>query len=251
MKLNLTRPLAFFDLEATGVDRENDRIVEISICKLMPDGSKQVKTRRINPTIPIPAGATEVHGISDDGVKNEPKFELLAPGILKFLEDCDIAGFNSNAYDIPMLFNEFQRAGIYWDYTKFRKIDAGNIFKINEPRTLSAAVKFYCGRDMENAHSAEADILATVDVFMAQVEKYPDLPANLDELELFCNYGKPILDISGKFTTDDDGDIVFNFGAKRGMKAKDELGLVQWMINKDFPKDTLNICYNILLAHGY
>jgi DNA polymerase-3 subunit epsilon len=246
MKLNLTRPLAFFDLEATGIDRENDRIVEIAICKLMPDGSQVVKTRRVNPGIPILAGATEVHGISDDDVKDEPFFEALAPGLIKFLEDCDVAGFNSNAYDIPMLFNEFQRAGIYWDYTKFRKIDAGNIFKINEPRTLSAAVKFYCGRDMENAHSAEADILATVDVFMAQVEKYPDLPANLDELELFCNYGKPILDISGKFTTDDEGFIVFNYGPKRGVRAMDELGLVQWMINKDFPQDTKNICYQIL-----
>lgn len=246
MKLNLIRPLCFFDLEATGIDKENDRIVEIAICKIHPSGLRELLTGRVNPEMPIPPKATEIHGISDADVADAHTFSDLAKRILDFISGCDMGGYNSNSYDLPLLFNEFKRVGIYWDYNQFKKIDAGNIFKIKEARTLSAAVKFYCDRDMENAHSAEADILATVDVFFAQLERYDDLPTDLGELELFCNYGKPILDISGKFTTDESGEVVFNFGAKRGVRAKDELGLVQWMINKDFPADTLNICYQIL-----
>lgn len=246
MKILLTRPLAFFDLEATGLDKENDRIVEIAICRVNPDGSRDVYTTLVNPEIPIPVKSTAIHGISDADVADKPTFGAISNTILDFVAGCDIGGYNSNNYDLPLMFNEFKRAGIYWDYTQFKKIDAGNIFKIKESRTLAAAVKFYCGREMENAHSAEADILETVNVFFAQFERYDDLPTDMGELELFCNHGKQFLDISGKFTLDEDGDIVFNFGAKRGVKAKTELGLIQWMINKDFPMDTLNICYQIL-----
>lgn len=250
MKLQLTRPLAFFDLEATGLDKENDRIVEIAICKIHLDGRKEVKCRRINPGISIPAQSTAIHGISDEDVANEPSFEELAPGLMAFIKDCDMAGYNSNSYDIPMLFNSFLRAGLYWDYTQFRMIDAGNIFKIKEARTLTAALKFYCDKDIENAHSAEADILATVEVFEAQLERYDDLPTDMNELQKFCNYGKEILDLSGKFTTDSDGDVVFNFGSKKGVKAKDDIGYVQWMISKDFPMDTNNICMQIINDYG-
>lgn len=250
-KLILTRPLCFLDIESTGLDKENDRIVEIAICKIHTDGTKEVKTRRINPGIPIPAGASEVHGIYDEDVKDEPTFTALAPGLMKFLENSDIGGYNSNAYDVPMLFNEFRRAGIYWDYTKFRMIDAGNIFKRMEARTLTAAYKFFCDKDIENAHSAEADILATVEVFEAQLNRYPELPDTLDELHLYCNYDKPILDLSGKFTVDDDGDIVFNFGTKRGVKAKEDIGYIQWMLSKDFPLDTQKICNQVLDEHSH
>ncbi len=246
MKLKLTRPIAFFDLEATGLDKEKDRIVEIGICKLFPDGSRESKTKRINPGIPIPKQSSDIHGITDDMVKDCPTFSQLAKGLLEYLEGCDIGGYNSNSYDLPMLYNHFLREGINWDYHSFFKIDAGNIFKIKEARTLSAAVKFYCNRDMENAHNAGADIDETVNVFLAQLERYDDLPDTLEELELFCNYDKKFLDLSGKFTFDDDGDVVFNFGPERGKKAVENLSLVNWILGKDFSTDTKNICRDIL-----
>lgn len=246
MKIKLNRPIAFFDLEATGLNLQEDRIVEIGICKLFPDGSRESKTRRINPEMPIPPSCTAIHGISDEDVKEQPTFKEIAAGLLKFIEGCDIAGYNSNHYDLPLLYNEFQRAGIIWDYHAFLKIDVGNLFKIKESRTLSAAVQFYCNRDMENAHSAEADINATVDVFLAQLDRYDDLPESLEELELFTNHGKKFLDLSGKFTFDDDGDVVFNFGPERGKKAIENISLVNWILGKDFPKDTKDVCYDIL-----
>lgn len=246
MKLNLTRPLAFLDIESTGLSVENDRIIELAICKVHPSGDREIKTRRFNPGMPIPEQSSAIHGITDDMVKDEPFFHQISQGLIEFLSDCDIAGFNSNKFDIPMLFNEFRRCGIYWDYTQFRMVDVGNIFKIKEPRTLAAAMQFYCGKDLEGAHGAEADITATVDVFVAQLDKYDDIPIDLDELQIFCNHGKPILDLSGKFTTDDDGDIVFNFGAKRGLKAKYDPDYIHWMLSKDFQPDTQKICHQVL-----
>lgn len=247
MKLNLERPICFFDLEATGLDREIDRIVEISICKLFPDLSREYLTSRINPLVPIPKEASEIHGIFDDDVKDCPTFEDLGQSIYEFILGCDIAGFNSNNFDIPMLYFHLLRIGIKWDYKSIRKIDVGNIFKINEPRTLSAAAKFYLGTDLDDAHSAEADVNATVDVFMAQLEKYDNIPMDLGELELFTNYGKPILDVSGKFTTDEDGDIVINFGQYKGRKAKNHLDYIQWMLYKaNFNSDTNDICSQLL-----
>ncbi len=250
MKLKLERPLAFIDIEATGLNVETDRIVELSVCKLFPDGTREVKTRRFNPEMPIPAKSTEIHGITDDDVKDLPNFAYTAKGLFKLLDGCDIAGFASNLFDVPMLYFEFLRVGIEWDYTHFYMIDAGNIFKIQEARTLEAAVKFYTGKDHQNAHSAEADTLATVDVFLAQLERYEDLPNELGELALYSNYGNKILDISGKFTYDDKGDIVFNFGTHRTKKVTDELGFVQWMTTKDFAPDTLKICHEILNNHN-
>lgn len=246
MRINLTRPIAFIDIEATGISRESDRIVEISICKLHPNGTREVKTRRINPEIPIPAGATEIHGISDDDVANESTFKDVSKSLLAFIAGCDLGGYNSNSFDFPMLFNEFLRAGIYWNYKVHRFIDAGNIFKIQEQRTLTAAYKFYCGKDLEGAHGAEADINATVDVFLAQLERYEDVPGDIEQLHLFCNYGKPILDLSGKFTYDESNNIIFNFGPKKGLKAEDHLDFVEWMVSRDFPQDTMQVCYQLL-----
>lgn len=246
MKLNLERPLAFFDLEATGLNTSTDRIVEIAICKVFPDHSRETLAMLINPEILIPSEATAVHGINNEDVADCPAFRDVAYQIYNLLNGCDIGGFNSNSYDVPLLFNEFIRAGIYWDYTSFRMIDVGNIYKRKEPRTLSAAHQFYCGTDLENAHSAEADIIATVNVFEGQLEKYADLSMDLDSLQYFCNYDRKVLDLSGKFTLDADGDIVFNFGTKKGTKAKNDLGYVSWMYNRDFNPDTKKICEELL-----
>lgn len=247
MNLKLEKPILFFDLETTGVDREKDRIVEIAICKYQPSGQIETYTRRINPEIPIPKEASDVHGITNADVENEPKFRQLAKGLLAMLQGCDIAGFNSNAFDVPLLFFEFARNGHYWDYTQHRMIDVGNIFKIKEPRTLSAAVRYYLGRDLEDAHSAKADIEATVEVFLAQMEKYEDLPSTIDELALFSNFDKKIVDISGRFSYDKNGEIVFNFGKHKGQLAKDHPSFLEWMIMKaDFPRDTVEIATRIL-----
>lgn len=253
MKIQLTRPIAFIDLEATGVDREADRIVEIAICKLEPSGQYKTMKRRVNPTIPIPAGATAVHGIKDEDVADEPTFKQLAKGLLALLEGCDIAGFNSNTYDIPLLYNEFARAGVSWDYSKFLMIDVGNLFKIKEPRTLSAAVKHYCGRELIDAHSAEADIEATLDVFLAQLDRYENdegFPQTLEELALYTNYGNKMADLSGKFVYNSEGVLLLNFGKYRGNPAADHIDFISWMVNKaDFPADTTAIAARVMEAY--
>ena len=249
MKLQLSRPIAFIDLETTGVDRENDRIVEIAVCKYMPDGKRQRKSRRVNPTIPIPAGASEVHGITDEMVANEPTFNKIAKGLLDMLEGCDVAGFNSNNFDIPLLFNEFTRAGLYWDYTKFLMIDAGNLFKIKEPRTLTAAVKFYCNNSHEDAHSAEADIEATLDVFLAQLEKYEndeEFPETIEALALYTNYGNKIADLSGKFVYNDQDQLILNFGKHKGNPAKNHIDFLEWMLRANFAYDTCEIARQVI-----
>lgn len=232
MKLQLEKPLIVLDIESTGTDRENDRIVELSLCKLFPDGKREIKTNRYNPGIPIPASATEVHKITDADVAGKPFFKQHAKAILNWIEGCDIAGFNSNAYDCVMLFCEMARCGLYWDYTKHRLIDVGNIFKIKEPRTLSAAVKMYCGKDHEEAHGAEADALATLEVLEKQLERYEDLPQTMDELCVFSNYGNKVLDLSGRFVYDKDGVILINFGKHKGNPAKNHLDFLDWMLYK-------------------
>lgn len=248
MQIILEKPIAFIDIESTGVSRDTDRIVEISICKLMPDGKRETKTRRVNPGMPIPAAATAIHGITDADVANELPFARIAVGVLNFIQGCDLAGYNSNAFDYPMLYAELLRAGITWDYKAYRMIDMGNIFKIQEPRTLEAAVKFYCNKEHTKAHSAEADVEATVDVFLGQLMRYENVRTmSMNELQLFCNYDKPILDLSGKFTTNESGDIILNFGPKKGLLAKENLDFVQWMYYKaQFPPDTRKICEELL-----
>jgi DNA polymerase-3 subunit epsilon len=249
MKLQLTRPIAFIDLETTGIDRENDRIVEIAVCKLDISGQIKTVSRRINPTIPIPAGASEIHGIKDEDVANEPTFKQVAKGLLEILEGCDIGGFNSNIFDVPMLFNEFQRAGFFWDYSKFSMIDVGNLFKIEEPRTLSAAVKFYCGRNLEDAHSAKADIEATVDVFISQMAKYESnegFPNTIENLALYTNYGNKMADLSGKFVYNSDGVLILNFGKHKGNPASKHIDFLSWMISKDFPADSCAMAEKVI-----
>lgn len=265
--LNLTKPIAFFDLETTGVNVSSDRIVEISILKVSPDGTKEIKTKRINPTIPIPKEASEVHGIYDKDVENEPTFKNIAKSLAEFLKDCDLAGYNSNRFDIPVLVEEFLRAEIDFDIKGRRFIDVQNIFHKMEQRTLKAAYKFYCGKNIINAHSAQADIEATYDVFLAQLEKY-------DGAEYEDNKGvvsKPIVndmkalheftsltnnvDLLGRIVYDDKGVEVFNFGKHKGKSVeqvlRDEPSYYAWIQNGDFPLYTKKVLTDIKLRMAF
>ncbi len=244
--IELTKPICFFDLETTSIDRAVTRIVEISICKLYPHGGKDIKTRLINPEIPIPSDSTEIHGITNDSVKDKPTFKQVSKGLIDFIGDSDLAGYNSNNFDIPVLVNEFRRVGVDFDYSNRCLVDVQNIFKRKEQRTLGAAVKFYLGRDLIDAHSAEADILATVDVFKAQLKKYDDLPKTIKELALYTNYDKEIVDIEGKFQKDRDGNLIFNFGKHKGTLARAEPNFVEWMLRGDFTEDVKSVCRKIL-----
>lgn len=247
MALKLERPVVFVDIESTGTSTTDDKIVEISCIKLMPDATRITKTYRLNPGIPIPEGASAVHGIKDEDVKDLPTFKQLSKGILEFITGCDLGGFKSNHFDFPLLYSEFCNAGLSWDYNLSNFIDVGNIFQIKEPRTLAAAVKFYCGRELEGAHGAEADIEGTIDVFLKQCEMYEDLPNTMQELDLFSNYGNKRLDMAGKFVYDKDGKtILFNFGKLKGQPAND-YGFLQWMVYKaSFPYDTTKIAQQLM-----
>lgn len=246
-KLKLTRPIVFLDIESTGLDTQTDRIVELCVCKVTPANEYTVKTYRFNPGIEIPEAATAIHGITNEMVKDCPAFAQLAKGMVGFIADCDIAGYNSNNYDLPLLYSELTRAGVDWDWKQHNLIDVGNIFKIKEERTLAAATKFYCNRELDNAHSAEADVIATAEVFFSQLEKYDDLPDEVVALARFSNYDKPMLDMQSRFTTDEAGDIILNFGKHKGEKAKLNIGFLEWMVNKaNFPRDTVAIAQQII-----
>lgn len=238
--LSLVRPICFIDLETTGTDVEASRIVEICVRKVNTDGTKEVKTMLINPGVPIPKEATDVHGISDDMVKNSPTFAAISKALLTYIQGCDIAGYHSNGFDVPMLVSNFERVGLKWDWKLINLIDVAHIFRRMEERTLSAAVEFYLGREHKEAHSAEADILETEQILLAQFQRYPDLPKGMKELALFSNYDNEILDLAGKFVKNKDGIVVFNFGVHKGKEAKKEMSYLQWMAGpkSDFTKDT-------------
>lgn len=256
MKLNLKRPLAFFDLEATGINVASDRIVEISILKALPNGDEEIKTLKINPTIPIPLESSLIHGIYDEDIKNAPTFKEVAKDIVDFLADADLAGYNSNKFDIPMLMEEFLRVGIKFDIDNRKFVDVQNIFHQMEQRTLKAAYKFYCGKDIINAHSAEADIKATYEVLLAQIEKYQGanweskkgeisqpVQNDVDALHIFTNLNKPV-DFAGRMVYNDDEQPVFNFGKHKGKTVfqvfDEEPSYYAWMMNGDFPLYTKN-----------
>ena len=242
MELNLKRPIIFFDLETTGIDIARDRIVEISMVKVMPDGEEIVRTRRINPGMPIPAEATAIHGITDEDVKDCPLFPQIAKSLAQFIEGCDFGGFNSNRFDLPMLVEEFMRAGVDVDFRKRKFIDVQNIFHKMEQRTLSAAYKFYCGKNLEDAHTAEADTRATYEVLMAQLDRYPeDLQNDVNFLSDFSSFNKNV-DFAGRMVYDDKGIEVFNFGKYKGMSVAEVLkrdpGYYGWILNSDFTLNT-------------
>lgn len=244
MALTLERPLIFFDLETTGTNILKDRIVEISIVKVLP-GSPEPKryTQRVNPEMPIPADATKVHHITDADVAGAPTFRELAQKIADTFKGCDIAGFNSTRFDLPLLIEEMQRAHVEFNYHDANLIDVQNIFHKKEPRNLTAAYKFYCGKDLDNAHSALADTMATYEVFMAQLEKYADLPDTTKGLSEFSSFNK-MVDLSGRFVRDDKNRIVINFGKHKGKELaeviKSEPTYYHWMLEGDFPTDTKN-----------
>ncbi|MBM3437930.1 MAG: 3'-5' exonuclease [Bacteroidetes bacterium] len=249
--LNLRRPLVVFDLETTGVSVTHDRIVEICLLKVFPDMREEIRTYRINPGIPIPAGATAVHGISNADVADKPSFKSMAPELHAYLRDCDFGGFNSNKFDFPMLVEEFFRAGIEFDVRACKFIDAQRIYHMKEPRTLSAAYEFYCSRDLENAHSAEADTVATWEIIRAQINKYQDLPQEIEGLHKLT--GQDLLaDLAGRLVFNDKGEVIFNFGKHKGRTVKDVLlnepGYYNWMMEGDFPQQTKNVMSRIRLS---
>ena len=240
MKLNLTRPLAFFDLETTGTDISKDRIVEISIVKVMPNGDKDSKTRRINPGMPIPKEASAVHHIYDEDVKDCPLFKAIAKSLSDFLIGCDIAGFNSDRFDIPLLAEEFLRAEIDFDISDRKTVDVQNLFHKMEQRTLAAAYLFYCNKPIENAHNALADTTATWEVLKAQISKYDILEKNIDFLSDFSKAGNyNLLDFAGRLAINEEGEGMYNFGKNKGKTIREisisEPGYYGWMLNADFP----------------
>lgn len=240
MNIKLTRPLAFIDLETTGVNLGSDRIVEIAIVKIMPDGSRQVKRKLINPQIPIPKETTDIHGITDEMVKDAPTFKQVANEVKQFLENCDLGGYNSNRFDVPLLVEEFLRAGLEFQFEKRRLVDAQKIYHLMEPRNLSAAYQFYCGKDLENAHTAEADAVASWEVFDAQVAKYPQLGNTIDTV-LKVAGEEEIVDLARRMIKVN-GVVCFNFGKYKGQPVEDvfkkERSYYDWMMNGDFPQHT-------------
>lgn len=249
MQLALKNPILFFDIESTGLNVASDRIIELSIVKVKPDGTREVKTRRLNPTIPISPEAQKIHGISDEDVKDCPTFKMIAKSLAKWMEGCDFAGYNSNKFDIPMLAEEFLRVGVDFDFRKRNLVDVQNIFHKMEQRTLSAAYKFYCDKDLENAHSAEGDTMATLEVLEAQLDRYPnDLKNDIVFLSEFSSRSR-MVDYAGRIALNDKDEPVFNFGKHKGKTVKEVLekepSYYDWIMKGDFTLDTKNVLTNL------
>lgn len=246
----LERPLAVFDIEATGISPRADRIVELAIVRLNVDGSRDTKTWLVNPTMPIPEEAIAIHGISNEAVANCPTFKEIAAEVVDFLKECDLAGFNHTRFDIPMLQEEFIRIDVPFNIDSRQIIDAQRIFHQKEPRDLTAAVKFYCGDAHIDAHGALADTEATLRVLEGQLERYPDLPRDVEGLDRFCNPREPFwVDRLGRLRWVD-GEITINFSKKKGQTVRDlvltDPGFLKWILRNDFPRDMQKIIANAL-----
>ena len=241
MQFNLKNPLVFFDLETTGIDIVKDRIIEISYVKVFPNGKEESKTMRINPGMPIPPASTAIHGITDDDVKDCPLFKNVAKQLAAQIEGCDLAGYNSNRFDIPLLAEEFLRAGVDIDLTRRKFIDVQTIFYKMEQRTLAAAYKFYCQKSLENAHTAAADTMATYEVLKAQLDRYPELKNDVTFLSEFSSFTNNV-DFAGRMVYNEKNQEVFNFGKYKGRLVeevlKQEPAYYSWMMNGDFPLNT-------------
>ena len=250
MELKLSKPICFFDLETTGIDITKDRIVEISILKVYPNGNKESKTWLVNPTIPIPKAASDVHGITDERVAGEPTFKELAKQIHNMIKDSDLAGYNSDRFDIPLLAEEMLRAEVDFDLGNRVSVDVQTIFHKMEQRTLSAAYKFYCGKDLIDAHTASADTNATYEILKAQLDRYDNLENNIKKLSEFT-YRKQIADFAGFIGYNDKGEEIFTFGKHKGKRVEDifdeEPGYFGWLLGADFPLYTKNILTAIKL----
>ena len=250
MQLKLTKPICFFDLETTGINIANDRIVEISILKVFPNGNKESHTWRVNPGIPIPKVTSAIHGITDEMVANEPTFKELAPKVYTLIKDSDLGGFNSNRFDIPLLAEELLRAEVDFDMKKALSIDVQTIFHKKEKRTLEAAYKFYCDKSLVDAHSAEADTNATFEVLLAQLDRYSDLENDVSFLAEFSSH-KNFADFAGYIGYNKEGEEIFSFGKHKG-KLVDEIlekepGYFGWLLNADFPLYTKKVLTKIKL----
>jgi len=258
MKLQLTRPLVFFDLETTGLNIAMDRVVELSYYKVFPNGTAEGKTLRIKPTMSlmgqevqmhIADEASAVHGIHDDDLKDCPTFAEVAGGLAEVFAGSDIAGYNSNHFDIPLLAEEFLRTSVDIDLKQCKTIDAFTIFQRHEPRNLTAAYRFYCGKNLEDAHSADADTMATYEVLLAQLERYDDLPTTVEGLQDYTQGGNTCADFAGRIVYDAQGKEIFNFGKYKGQRVSDVLardpGYYSWMMQGDFPRYTKNVLSRI------
>jgi len=254
MKLNLSKPIAIFDLETTGINVAKDRIVEISILKVMPDGEEISKTWIINPTIPIPAKVSKIHGIYDKDVKDKPTFAEAGREINTFLKSCDLAGYNSNKFDVPLLVEEFLRADIDFEVKNRKLVDAQVIFFKQEPRNLSAALRFYCGKELENAHTAAADVTATYEVLKSQIEKYDDLKNDITQLSKYSHQVKSV-DFAGMIIYNEKKQETFNFGKHKGKTVESVLekepGYYKWIMNADFPLYTKKVLTAIKLRQSF
>ena len=263
MKLSLKIPLCFFDIEATGINVANDRIIEIAVIKVMPNGDVHRKTNLLNPTIPIPAESTAIHGITNEDIKDKPTFKEVAREYARFLEGADLAGFNILKFDVPMLVEEFLRADVEFDYSRKKIIDSQKIFHLMEKRTLSAAYKFYCKKEIVNAHSAESDTEASMEVLISQIEKYEGLDVTdglnhkvgmiRNDMETLAKLvGDNMVDLAGRMVRNDKGEIIFNFGKHKSKTVekvfKEEPAYYDWMMNGDFPLDTKRRLTEIKLA---
>ncbi len=251
MRLNLKNPIVFFDLETTGINIASDRIVEISYLKVDVNGNESTKTIRINPGIPIPEKVIAIHGISNEDVKDSPTFNEVAKSIARDFEGCDLAGYNSVRFDIPLLAEEFLRSGVNIDMKRRKFVDVQVIFMKMEPRTLSAAYKFFVNKELTNAHSAEADTLATYEVLQAQLDRYPNLENDIGKLAEFSAHNRNV-DFAGRIIYNEDDVEVFNFGKHKGKPVNDVLnndpGYYGWMMNGDFPLYTKKVLTSIKLG---
>ena len=261
MQLNLKRPIAFFDIESTGTNVVKDRIVEICFFKVMPDGTTETKLRRINPTIPIPTVVTAIHGITNADVENEPTFRQVAKSLNEWLKDCDLSGYNSNKFDVPMLIEEFLRCDIDFSLKNRNLVDVQNIFHKMEPRTLKAAYKFYCGKELVDAHTAEADTIATYEILLSQIERYKDTeyvdnegnvstPVKNDISALYqFSYNHRNVDLVGHIVYNAKDRECFNFGKHKGKTVEDvfkkDPHYYDWIMNADFPLSTKNVIKEI------
>ena len=252
MKLNLKNPIVFFDLETTGTDIVHDRIVEISYHKVYPNGREEGKTLRINPQMPIPPASTAVHGITDEDVKDCPTFKEVAREIARDIEGCDLAGYNSNRFDVPVLAEELLRADVDLDLKRRKFVDVQVIFHKMEQRTLAAAYKFYCHKELTDAHTAEADTMATYEVLQAQLDRYPELQNDVDFLAKFTTQSNNA-DFAGRIVYNERGEEVFNFGKYKGKKVTDvfntDIGYYGWMMSNDFALHTKKVLTAIKLRN--
>ena len=252
MKLNLNKPICFFDLETTGTNPGKDRIVEIAVLKLDINNQKKEMVWRVNPECPIPDEASSVHGITDEMVKDQPIFKQISKERYNFIDGCDLGGYNIDKFDLPLLVEEFIRSGIdVSSFVKVKTVDVQTIFFKKEPRDLSSALKFYCNKDHGNAHTALDDTIATYEVLLSQLDKYHDLEPSVDFLSTLTRRNKNI-DFAGRIIEDDNGDAIFNFGKHKGKKVKEvltkEKGYYSWMMNSDFPEYTKKVITQVKLG---